>query len=300
MTRRSKGPINDVVTETEKAENKRAKQQKSINGEDSTVNSKNTRINRLVKQIAVENVENTGKPINVKKPKRVNRAVASRETEAVGNPTRPKKNNEKIGNTELKESPKRYTTDGAEELFIQELIRGSTQIQAYRLAYPKSRRWKENSVKSAASKLFNNEMVQARYNDVLRNIREKETKQSEWTRDTSRNVLEDLVNATRSEMDRIALSYENEAALNEQSIDVLQKRLDDDKLTQKERDQIHIDILTQTKRMIQIGKERRISAIHVDGIVKPVTEINRMFGFNEDNLDMNQVVVFVGEELIED
>ena len=58
----------------------------------------------------------------------------------------------------------------AQEIFVQELIKGSSQRQAYYKAYPNSRNWMDNSVDSKASQLFKNAKVQQRlkeFNDKV-------------------------------------------------------------------------------------------------------------------------------------
>lgn len=53
-----------------------------------------------------------------------------------------------------------------QEIFVQELIKGKSQREAYKIAYPKSRKWKESNVDSQASNLFKAPKVSARYNEL--------------------------------------------------------------------------------------------------------------------------------------
>lgn len=53
-----------------------------------------------------------------------------------------------------------------QEKFVQELIKGKSQREAYRIAYPKSLKWADNTVDSRASKLFNSYKVITRYNEL--------------------------------------------------------------------------------------------------------------------------------------
>ena len=53
-----------------------------------------------------------------------------------------------------------------QEKFVQELIKGKSQREAYRIAYPKSLNWTDNAVDVNASKMFNNAKVQLRYNEI--------------------------------------------------------------------------------------------------------------------------------------
>lgn len=53
-----------------------------------------------------------------------------------------------------------------QEIFIQEIAKGSTQHDAYKLAYPTSRNWKDTSVRNAASKLMRQPKLTARLNEI--------------------------------------------------------------------------------------------------------------------------------------
>lgn len=53
-----------------------------------------------------------------------------------------------------------------QEKYVQELIKGKTQREAYKIAYPKSLKWAENVVDVKASELLKNGKVQVRYNQI--------------------------------------------------------------------------------------------------------------------------------------
>lgn len=53
-----------------------------------------------------------------------------------------------------------------QERYVQEIIKGKSQRQAYRIAYPSSRKWKDSTVDSKASNLLKNDKVKARYNEL--------------------------------------------------------------------------------------------------------------------------------------
>jgi phage terminase small subunit len=60
-----------------------------------------------------------------------------------------------------------------EEVFIQELIKGKSQRQAYLVAYPHRIKWKETTIDSKASKLFNKDTVKARYTQLSKKLVEE-------------------------------------------------------------------------------------------------------------------------------
>lgn len=53
-----------------------------------------------------------------------------------------------------------------QERFVQELIKGKSQREAYRIAYPRSVKWKDSAVDQNASKLLKNAKVLPRYNEL--------------------------------------------------------------------------------------------------------------------------------------
>lgn len=64
----------------------------------------------------------------------------------------------------LQKREKRLTK--AQEMFVQEILKGTSQRQAYYKAYPNSKNWAENSVDSKASQLFKNVKVQQRLSEL--------------------------------------------------------------------------------------------------------------------------------------
>lgn len=61
-----------------------------------------------------------------------------------------------------------------QERFVQELIKGKSQRQAYTNAYPNSKKWKENSIDSAASELFNTHKVTQRYKELTERVKNRQ------------------------------------------------------------------------------------------------------------------------------
>lgn len=59
---------------------------------------------------------------------------------------------------------------------MQELVKGKSQRQAYHVAYPNSKKWKDSSVDSNASTLLANAKVKQRYLTLLERVNEKLTK----------------------------------------------------------------------------------------------------------------------------
>ena len=63
-----------------------------------------------------------------------------------------------------------------QERFVQELIKGKSQREAYKIAYPASKKWKkDNAVDSKASQLFNDAKIKQRYEELKKKTEEKIT-----------------------------------------------------------------------------------------------------------------------------
>lgn len=170
-----------------------------------------------------------------------------------------------------------------QELFVNELVKGNTQRQAYLKAYPSKKKWKESSLDCEASKLFSNSKVKQRYDELLYKMREKEQEKTMWTREESIETLRYVIDVNKKDLDRINNAFEEE-------LELLQKLMQEDP---EKAPQYLQQILKQRK-------SRRASQVNNKGITDAVAELNKMQGFNEETINLNGTVVFEGEEELED
>ena len=170
-----------------------------------------------------------------------------------------------------------------QEIFVQELVKGNTQRQAMLKAYPSRKNWKENSIDAAASTLFKNDKVRKRYDELLQQVREEETKKTMWTREQSIETLRYVVDVNRKDLERI-----NKAA--EEELELLQRLM----LEDPERAQQYV------REILKQRKAKRASQVNNKGITDAVAELNKMQGFNEETINMNGSVVFMDEDELED
>ncbi len=170
-----------------------------------------------------------------------------------------------------------------QEIFIQELLKGNTQRQAYLKAYPSKKKWKEASIDTAASNLLKHNKVKTRYEQLLNNMREKEQEKTMWTREQSIETLRYVIDVNKKDLERINKAFEEE-------LELLQKLMQEDP---KKAPQYLREILKQRKL-------RRASQVNNKGITDAVAELNKMQGFNEETINMNGTVVFTGEDELED
>lgn len=82
-----------------------------------------------------------------------------------------------------------------QEIFVKELIKGKSQREAYRIAYPKSKEWQDKNVDSRASNLFKNAKVMARFNELQRKTEEKVTYDAAEVKNIIISTMLSIVNA---------------------------------------------------------------------------------------------------------
>ena len=170
-----------------------------------------------------------------------------------------------------------------QEIFAQEIVKGKSQREAYIIAYPEKKKWKENSIDSCASSLFKNPKVRQRYEEILKDMREREQETTRWTREQSIETLRYVIDMNKRDLERIEKAAEEE-------LEWLQTLLAENPDRARE-------FLSQ---VIRSKKTRRASQVNNRGITDAVAELNKMQGFNEETINLNGSVVFEGEKDLED
>ena len=82
-----------------------------------------------------------------------------------------------------------------QEKFVQELVKGKSQREAYKIAYPASLKWKENTVDSRASVLMRNEKVSKRYEELKKKIESRTVYDAAEVRQTILDTLMAILKA---------------------------------------------------------------------------------------------------------
>ena len=192
--------------------------------------------------------------------------------------------NDKVKENE-KQNSKNFRSEltKAQEVFINELIKGKSQRQAFLKAYPNKASWQWNSIDSAASTLLKQEKVAKRYNELMERIRAKEQAETQWTREQAIKTLRGIIDKNQEEYDRIQAVIEEEIETLLEKIKANPKRA-----------------VKLTEELIRKRKSRIVTATHNAGIISAVSELNKMQGFNEETINLNGSVVFSGEDQLED
>ena len=95
-----------------------------------------------------------------------------------------------------------------QELFVQGIISGLSQRQAYRQAYTSSKKWLDSSVDSQAAVLLPNVKVLSRYRELLKQF----SNMSLWSREQAFNEYEWLKNKARASIERDVVRQANSNA----------------------------------------------------------------------------------------
>lgn len=95
-----------------------------------------------------------------------------------------------------------------QELFVQGIISGLSQRQAYRQAYPSAVKWRDKVVDNKASELLKNGEVLVRYRELLKQF----SNMSLWSREQAFNEYEWLKNKARSSIENDGVRQANSNA----------------------------------------------------------------------------------------
>ena len=83
-----------------------------------------------------------------------------------------------------------------QELFVQQLVAGQSQRQAYRKAFPSAEKWKDSTVDVKASELLQNGKVLVRYRELLKQF----SNMALWSREQAFNEYEWLKNQAKDDI----------------------------------------------------------------------------------------------------
>ena len=169
-----------------------------------------------------------------------------------------------------------------EETFCQALVVDHmTQRQAYIKAYPhKKDRLTTGSLDTAAFFLAHKGKIVDRCKEISNTIRSNGNLQALWTRENSIEKLKYVIDKNQEEMERIAAAFDTETA----------QILEDYEACDDEKQQASL-----AKQLVEKMKKRRMTNVHNMGITTAVAELNKMQGFNETTVNMNETVKFTGE-----
>lgn len=168
-----------------------------------------------------------------------------------------------------------------EEQFCQSIVvEGLSQRQAYIKAFPEKADRPANNLDKMAFFLTHKGKIASRIKELGETIRNNGNLQALWTRENSIEKLKYVIDKNQEEMERIAAAFDTETA----------QILEDYEACDDEKQQASL-----AKQLVEKMKKRRMTNVHNMGITTAVAELNKMQGFNETTVNMNETVKFTGE-----
>lgn len=170
-----------------------------------------------------------------------------------------------------------------QEQFIENIIRGMSRTDAYLEVFEHRRGKDRQTTSNLAYKLFNKPQVKQKYEQLLEEHRAREREKTEWTRQQSIEALQFVVNTNKKDLERIQQAAQEE-------LEQLEKDIAENPELARE----------LVAAMIKQKKKTRANLVNNTGIISAVAELNKMQGYNEQNINMNSAVMFTGDDQLED
>lgn len=166
-----------------------------------------------------------------------------------------------------------YRLTPKQEKFVELIMDGKNQYEAYIEAYPKSRKWQRNTVDSRASVLMKNKKISKR----LEEYKQIKQKKIEWTRERALNEINYVLDMNRRDMERMNQAYDDELKMKEAKLIELSMLFQDEK-ADKQRVIKKMNEINQ--EIVLLKQRRRTSAVNVNGILNAAKVLNRMYGYD--------------------
>ena len=168
-----------------------------------------------------------------------------------------------------------------QEKFVEGILEGKSQYEAYITAYPNSKNWKRNSVDSNASELMDSPKIKQR----LMEFGYKDKTKVIWTRQKALETINKAMEMHQQDMERIEQAYQQDLDRKDYELQQWVQLLAVDNVDTKHV-QAHINQLLD--EMSDLRKKRRVNAVNTHGIYEGAKILNRMFGFDITKVEINQ------------
>lgn len=168
----------------------------------------------------------------------------------------------------------------SQEIFVQNIVQGKSQRNAYNMAYPSSINWKKTTLDTRASQLMKNENVKARIEE-LRNIEYKKIK---WNREIATKELLDILEMNKKELERIINTYEEEINLKETKLEEMRKEYKKFHKTETKK-----EINKLFNEITKIKKQPTITKLNIRAILEIINLLNKMYGIDKSKNELTQI-----------
>ena len=162
-----------------------------------------------------------------------------------------------------------------QEKFVEEILKGKTQYEAYITAYPNAKNWTRNAIDCNASQLMSNEKVKQK----LEEYGYKDKHKVMWTRQKALETINYVMDMNKKDMERIEEAYQTEIDLLEAQLMELAQKMPQAK-TPQEAYRIGKEMQEITAEIALRKKQKRTNSTNARGIYEGAKILNRMFGFD--------------------
>lgn len=168
-----------------------------------------------------------------------------------------------------------------QEAFVDAIMQGKSQYQAYIEAYPNAKNWKRNSVDCNASQLMDDTKIKQR----LKELGWKDKKKVEWTRKRALEEINYVLDINKQDIERQQQGYEEEITIKQQELAEWVKLLTIENI---DKEAVNKEIKSIVKQITALKQRRRVSAVNNNGILNAARVLNRMFGYDITKVEIQQ------------
>lgn len=185
-----------------------------------------------------------------------------------------------------------------QQKFMEGILQGKTQRQAYLDAYPTAKKWTWNAIDVAANHMMENNKIKI----SLQKAGYKDKEKIEWTRQKALETINMVMDMNKEDMIRINETYDEEL---EAKYDELQSWIELLSYPNVDEKGVKKHIAQVQQQITNIKKQRRVNSVNTRGIYDGAKLLNRMFGLDitkveikqTDNNDKNEINKLSAEEL---
>lgn len=169
-----------------------------------------------------------------------------------------------------------------QEKFVEEILKGKTQYEAYINAYPRAKNWQRQAVDVNASQLMNDTKIKLR----LEEYGYKQEKKILWTRQKALETINYVMDMNKKDMERIDRAYEDEIQLLNAQIMELSQQMTQETDPRKIYN-IAKGMQELTAEIALRNKQRRTNSTNARGIYEGAKILNRMFGYDITKVEIS-------------
>lgn len=163
-----------------------------------------------------------------------------------------------------------------QEMFIEYILQGYKHREAYVKAFPQYADMKPSQLDNRAHKIMIKPEAKAYFDRRESELKEQMRDNAKWTRERAVNELLSILDTNKREMLRYDESYLAELEMIDRNLGLLKKKIQNTRLTKKERAGIQSQIDAWTERKIRCNRRQQSNKSVNDAILQSITQLNAL------------------------